>query len=106
MPLNETILMRVDDGLKKQLEHLALKSGVSKSAIARNILAIAILPPYRPSQMEEIMAKVKQEQDSLYGRSEKNSKNSKENNGDHPISEQEATEKAQKLKRLIMEPKE
>lgn len=74
-------MLRVNDGLKKQLEDIALKSGVSASALARNSIAIAIMAPKKASLLQEIMDRIKHERDTeLYGRSEKND-GDKEDNG-------------------------
>jgi len=61
MPLNNIVLFRCNDKLKKKLASVARELGISESAISRNSLALAILPPNEPSKMEELIASMKKE---------------------------------------------
>jgi len=69
MPLETMLVIRVKDNLNQQLQEIALESGVSKSALARNALVLCLMPPRKPSQVEEILARIRREaEDELYGR--------------------------------------
>lgn len=69
MPLKEIVILRCNDKFKTELEAMARKMGVSSSALIRNSVALAILPPERPSEVEKILAKIKHERDEeLYGK--------------------------------------
>jgi len=97
MPLENILVIRVNGNLDQQLQEIALKSGVSKSALIRNTLALCLLPPRKPSQVEAIMLKIRKEAtDELYGRG-------KHNGEDQSVSEKEAIEKATKLREIMME---
>jgi hypothetical protein len=63
------LVIRLKGDLLHEVEEIALKSGVSKSAIARNTLAICLMPPRKPNQVELILKKIKTEMENeLYGR--------------------------------------
>jgi hypothetical protein len=67
------IIIRVKTDLNQQLQDIALKSGVSKSALVRNTLALCLMPPRKPNQVEEILLKIRKEaEDVLYGRDQNN----------------------------------
>jgi len=71
MPLETMIVLRVKQELNEQLQQIALQSGVSKSALARNTLALCLMPPRKPSQVELILKKIKTEMENeLYGRND------------------------------------
>jgi len=73
MPLETMIIIRVKTDLNQQLQDIALKSGVSKSALVRNTLALCLMPPRKPNQVEEILLKIRKEaEDVLYGRGDNN----------------------------------
>jgi hypothetical protein len=73
MPLETMIVLRVKQELNEQLQQIALQSGVSKSALARNTLALCLMPPRKPNQVERILVKIQKEaEDELYGRNKQN----------------------------------
>jgi len=73
MPLETMIIIRLKTDLNQQLQDIALKSGVSKSALVRNTLALCLMPPRKPNQVEEILLKIRKEaEDVLYGRDQNN----------------------------------
>jgi len=75
MPLETMIIIRLKTDLNQQLQDIALKSGVSKSALVRNTLALCLMPPRKPNQVEEILLKIRKEaEDVLYGRDDNNGK--------------------------------
>jgi predicted DNA-binding protein len=123
MPLDATVIVRLNGKLEERLQALALEAGLSKSAIMRNTLAIALMEPQKPSMMRDILERAEKEQENeLYVRSHNaeldhqvektmaiiKSKISKRNhNGeDQSITEKEAVEKAKALKKTIMEPEQ
>jgi predicted transcriptional regulator len=61
MPLETMLIIRVKTDLNQELESLALRSGVSKSALVRNTLALCLVSPRKPNQMDAIMAKIRKE---------------------------------------------
>ena len=71
MPLQNIVIFKCNDKLKAKLEDIATELGVSKSAIARNTLALAIIPPRNNSMLAAIIEKIKKEaRDELYVREE------------------------------------
>jgi len=55
------IVFKCDGELREALADVARKLGISQSAIARNVLALAIYPEPEPSELEKIIAKIKKE---------------------------------------------
>ena len=72
MTLGDVVIFKCKGELKSKLEDVATRLGISKSAIARNSLALAILPPENKSILQQIAEKAKQEvRDELYVREER-----------------------------------
>jgi len=61
MSLNETVIFKCSGPLRKKLAEIARELGVSQSAIARNVLALAIYPEPKKSDLEQIIEKIKKE---------------------------------------------
>jgi predicted transcriptional regulator len=69
MPLETMLIVRVKTDLNQELESLALRSGVSKSALVRNTLALCLVSRRKPNQMDAIMDKIRKEaEDGLFVR--------------------------------------
>ena len=65
--LNEIIILRADGKLKKMLEEQAKKMNISSSALARNTLAICLIPKHDPNMLEQVMARAEKERnEELY----------------------------------------
>jgi antitoxin component of RelBE/YafQ-DinJ toxin-antitoxin module len=69
MALSEIVILRCDGKFKTELETIASRLGVSRSALIRNTLALALLPVEKPSELSRVMAKVKRDRDrQIFGK--------------------------------------
>jgi hypothetical protein len=74
MGLREFTAFRVREDLKAELKDIALKNGISESALSRNTLELVLCPKREPTQLElsmihRIIKKAQEERDQLYVRS-------------------------------------
>ena len=69
LTLQTVIIFKCDNRLKGKLVEIAKEIGVSKSAVARNTLALALLPPENKTHLEKVVDKIREERrDQLYVR--------------------------------------
>ena len=69
MTLKQAVIFKCNDKLKLKLEEIAVELGVTKSALARNTIALIISPPYIKTSLEKIVDKIRQEaRDELFVR--------------------------------------
>ena len=72
MTLSEYFAVRLTTEIQEQLEELALKAGVTKSALVRNTVKLVLAPREVPSLLEQIIIASKKERSkSLFGRNQK-----------------------------------
>jgi hypothetical protein len=74
MGLREFTAFRVREDLKAELKDIALRNGISESALSRNTLELVLCPRREPSQLEasmihRIIKRAQEERDQLYVRS-------------------------------------
>ena len=91
MSLKDQVLfpIRIDKPLQDELARISELLGLTKSQVVRCSIRLSI---EKPSEVERIMKEIEAQTDAWYERKDSN-------NG-----EKEAVEKAEKLKKILMEP--
>jgi len=89
--------IRIDKPLESELARISEQLHLTKSQVIRASIHLVI---EKPSEIERIMKEMEAETDAWYAK-----RNKDPNNGDsRPLSEEQATEKANALKKILMEP--